>query len=166
MIGIFLCLLAIIGAIGAIIVGGTVLCLLFFVIGIIGFISLFAYFGFFFLSSATLLAYAGFFIVLFLVARKFASGDSKNAKTLLLLFLGLILLVAISYILSGDVTIYRIGYGFSNYDHSMDFVIIGLILLVGVLAAFFARYNLQIHAEKKVHDPLQPSTKELDDDKH
>lgn len=166
MIGIFLCLLAIAGAIGTVIVGGTVLCLLFFVIGIIGFISLFAYFGFFFLSSTVLLAYAGFFIVLFLVARKFASGDSKKAKTLLLFFLGLVLLGIISYILSRDITVYHIGYEFSSYDHSMDFIIIGLILLVGVLAAFFARYNLQVHVRKKVHDPLRSSMKELDNDKH
>ena len=158
-----LCLLAVLSLLCAAVVGGTLVCLIFAIIGITMLAGVFAYFNLFFLSSVSLLAYAGFFIVLFLVAKKYIPENVKSLKTLLLFIFGAAIFIIVCCIVSRDNLVYDIGYGIAaSYDHSLDFFIIGLILFVGVLAAFFSKYKIEVRSKNEI---LQKH-REPNDDQH
>ena len=143
------CCFAICGFFIALLVNSTLLCLLLTICGIIALAVAFSYMGLLLLSSVSLLAYAGIFIVLFLISRKCLTDDTQKLKTILMFAIGLLVTIILCCLIPNDTMIHNVELEFDIYEQPVNLVIISLIILVSLLAAIFSKYDFSINIKKK-----------------
>ena len=155
MITFFLCFFSVCCFFTAVMIGGTLFCLLFAALGVLSITALFAYFGLFFLSSANMLIYAGLFLVLFFVFKNMLSDDKLMIKKLLFFAFCLLITTSLCYIIiSSNLDPHCVAYNFDSYENKMNIVIVLLIVSVSIFLIIFSKYNLTIE-RKKSNDNVQ-----------
>ena len=157
------CFLAICAFFTALVVGSALFCLLLSIMGIIALAVAFSYMGLFFLSSLSLLAYAGIFIVLFLISKKCLPDEPDKLKTVLMFVLGLIVTVMLCCLIPNDPLVYRVSTGLDDDEGAINLVVVGLIILVGLLAAIFSKYDFSLNIKRKGDTVRMIEMKDKDD---
>ena len=165
MLFLLFCCFAICGFLSAILVGSTIFCLLLAIGGAIMLATAFSCMGLLLLSSVSLLAYAGIFIILFLISRKYLPDDIKKLKTILIFILGLFITIILCHLIFNDSNVYNIGTDPYESEQTQNLIIIGLIILVGILAGVFSKYDFSVDIRKKQNTDNLTNTKDPHDNR-